>query len=345
MTDFQITDSPDRALWERFVDEHPKGSIFHTPAMQDAFAAAKHQRPLTLAALDHDGEMLALLSAVRVQTLPDPLGEISSRSIWYAEPLCRDVPAGVEALGALVAEHDAIVRHDTLFTEVRPLLEAGSERTALERCGFTYEGYLNFLVDLRQSGEELWGALDRDCRRRINGNRKKGLEIRDITSPDGVDLLYHFLSLTYARARVPLADKTLFASVLETLEPLNRVRMFAAYFQDEPVGACIRLLFKDRVFAWHGGAERVHNVNPMEGLYWHDLEWGQQNGYALHDFGGAGWPDKPYGVRDFKAKFGGGLVNYGRYRKVYSPLKLTLAEKGYESLRRIVNPNKWKVEA
>ncbi len=345
MTDFEITDSPDRHQWDTFVQEHPKGSIFHTPAMHDTFASAKHHRPLTIAALDRAGEMLALLSAVRVQTLPGPLGQISSRSIWYAEPLCRETPEGEAALEALIAHHDAVVGSDTLFTEIRPLMEPGSEKQALERKGYEYAGYLNFLVDLTQAPEALWGALDHDCRRRIKGNQKKGLEIRDISNAEGVDTLYHFLSLTFDRARVPLADKSLFANALECLFPLNRLRMFAAFYEGEPVGADVVLAFKDRVFAWYGGAERIGPVNPMESLNWNGIEWGQQNGYHVYDFGGAGWPDKPYGVRNFKAKFGGQLVNYGRYRKVYSPLKLTIAEKGYESLRKIVHPGKWKVEA
>ena len=56
----------------------------------------------------------------------------------------------------------------------------------------------------------------------------------------------------------------------------------------------------------------------------------------------AGWPDKPYGVREFKAKFGGSLVHYGRYRKVYSRWKMALAERAYEFrssiLRRVSRP-------
>ena len=53
---------------------------------------------------------------------------------------------------------------------------------------------------------------------------------------------------------------------------------------------------------------------------------------------GAGWPDVPYGVRDFKASFGGELVCYGRYRHVYSPWKMALAERVYEFGRTVISP-------
>ena len=33
--------------------------------------------------------------------------------------------------------------------------------------------------------------------------------------------------------------------------------------------------------------------------------------------------------------FGGKLVNFGRYKKIHSPLKMKIAEKGFEMGRRI----------
>ena len=60
--------------------------------------------------------------------------------------------------------------------------------------------------------------------------------------------------------------------------------------------------------------------------------------FERYDFGGAGWPNVPYGVRDFKASFGGELVCYGRYRKVYSRWKMALAERAYELGRTVISP-------
>ena len=36
-----------------------------------------------------------------------------------------------------------------------------------------------------------------------------------------------------------------------------------------------------------------------------------------------------------KRRFGGELVNFGRYKKIHSPKKLWLAEKGFEIYRRL----------
>jgi len=73
---------------------------------------------------------------------------------------------------------------------------------------------------------------------------------------------------------------------------------------------------------------------PNELLIWHILQWSVQNGYRFYDFGGAGKPDEHYPVRDFKAKFGGQLVSFGRNTCVHAPGRLWLSKRGYQILRR-----------
>jgi lipid II:glycine glycyltransferase (peptidoglycan interpeptide bridge formation enzyme) len=60
------------------------------------------------------------------------------------------------------------------------------------------------------------------------------------------------------------------------------------------------------------------------------------HGYRIYDFGGAGRPGEPYGVRDFKAKFGGELVDFGRHSYVHSPGRLKLTNLAYRFYRKIL---------
>jgi serine/alanine adding enzyme len=329
------TCDPDR--WDQFVYQHPKGSIFHTSQMMEVFKGARNHEPLFLAAVDKAGEMQALLTCVRVKTLNGLLSNLASRSIFYAEPICREDHLGVEALSALLAAHDRQVQRKVLFTEVRPLSAGGQERTALAQCGYDCEGYLNYLTDLRKPISELWGNTSNPCRANIRRGQRAGIRIEDLTSEEGVEILYKLLQLTFTRAKIPLPDKSLFDQALKILQPRGMLKIFVAYYKGGPVGAGAVLLYKKIVYEWFWGVERVKSVYPAECLTWHRIEWAQQNNYELYDFGGAGWPDKPYGVRDFKAKFGGELVNYGRYRRIYSPWKFALAEKAFELSRGLIS--------
>ena len=71
-------------------------------------------------------------------------------------------------------------------------------------------------------------------------------------------------------------------------------------------------------------------------LLWRVLEQGNMDGFKTYDFGGAGRPDQESGLRDFKAKFGGRLVAYGRNMKVHSPNLLRLSEAGYGVYRSLL---------
>jgi serine/alanine adding enzyme len=322
--------------WDEYVHQHSKGNVFHTSQMVRVFSAAKRHSVLPLAAFTPDGEVLAMLVAVRVQTLPSVFGAVSSRSIWYAEPLCSDDPESINALSQLIGEHDRIMGRRVLFTEIRPLYESGPERVALERNGYKYLDYLNFIVDTTQPKDQLWKRLHESVRRNIRKCERRGLQVRTLKTAASVDLLYEFLESTYIRASVPLADRSLFEAAQAILQPEDMVDLVAVYDGDTPLAAYMALIFKGRIYFWYGGSVRMPGVWPVDQLHWHEITQCSDQGWDYYDLGGAGWPDVPYGVRDYKAKFGGELVNYGRYRKVHSPWKFAIAERAYDFRRAIL---------
>jgi len=324
--------------WDRFVERHPKGGIFHSSHMVRVFEATKGYTPLALAAVTPDGEVLALLVAVRVRTIPRLVGAIASRSIWYAEPLCEDSPEGISALCQLVAHHDELMRRRVLFAEIRPAHASGAERVALERCGYRYLDYLNFTVDTTQPKEVLYRLMRDSARSSIRKCEKRGFQVRHVNSADSVDVLYNLLRRTYGHAEVPLADRSLFEAAFRILKPLGMIELIGVYNGDEVVAMDAILPFKNDVVAWYGGSIRMPTVSPVDLLQWHEIAWSGVQGYERFDFGGAGWPGIPYGVRDYKAKFGGDLVCHGRYRKVYSPWKMALAERAYQLGRTLISP-------
>jgi lipid II:glycine glycyltransferase (peptidoglycan interpeptide bridge formation enzyme) len=53
------------------------------------------------------------------------------------------------------------------------------------------------------------------------------------------------------------------------------------------------------------------------------------------DMMGAGKPDEAYGVRDFKAKFGGELVEHGRFLCITKPMLYKIGTLGVKILKKI----------
>ncbi len=74
------------------------------------------------------------------------------------------------------------------------------------------------------------------------------------------------------------------------------------------------------IYDWYAGADDSYlEYRPNDILSWSILKWGIKNNYEVFDFGGAGKPNVPYGVRDYKLKFGGELVNFGRFEIIHKP--------------------------
>ena len=197
-------------LWDRYVDEHPKGSAFHTSEMVRSFQNTRGHRPLALASLNSADTVTAILVSVRVQTLPAPMGRLSSRAVFYAEPLCKDHPDSVKALSQLVDRHDEEMSRCILFAEVRPLFAPGSERTVLERAGYSYMDYLNYLNDVVLPIGTMWSKLHKGAQYAIRQCEKRGLVAREVPAEIAVDQLYPLLKLSYSHSGVPLVDRSLF---------------------------------------------------------------------------------------------------------------------------------------
>jgi lipid II:glycine glycyltransferase (peptidoglycan interpeptide bridge formation enzyme) len=64
------------------------------------------------------------------------------------------------------------------------------------------------------------------------------------------------------------------------------------------------------------------------------IEYAAEHGYARYDMMGAGEPGVPYGVRDFKAEFGGEMVEQGRFLCICHPILYKLGVLGVKILRK-----------
>ncbi len=72
---------------------------------------------------------------------------------------------------------------------------------------------------------------------------------------------------------------------------------------------------------------KFKNIFPSTLATWAAIEYAAANDFKYFDMMGAGKPDEGYGVRDFKAKFGGELVEHGRILRVNHKLKYSIGKK------------------
>lgn len=335
MNKFSISEINSDTDWEQYVLEHPKGSIFHTPAMFRVFDAAPNYEPMHIAARNHGGKIVALLCAIKISTFGGTFGGLASRSIMYAEPICDDNEEGIEGLTELLNIHDRRWNRKTLFTEVRPIFhESGAEQVAMEKCGYEPSLYCNYVNDLSEGSIAL-AARTKPIQRKIRAAKRRGLTIEKVSSPESMHCVYKQIQTSYGRSKVPVAPLELFRAMQEHL-PTEALCVRLGKVNGTEVAASVGLAFKNRYFAWFNGTTRPAGIAGTASLVWDEIQEACQRGISFYDFGGAGRPDEDFGPRIFKSRFGGSKINTVRYRKIGSPLKLAIANGGYRVMRRFL---------
>lgn len=326
--------------WRQFVASHPQGNIFHTPEMFMVWKETKGYAPELWAAVS-DGEIGALWLPVHISLSTGFLKRFSTRSVVFGGILGCKGQLGERGVSELLQHYKHHTRMKSLFTEVRNVSEMNGILPVLSESGFKYEEHLNYLISLQGPVEAVFDRIGSRTRQHIRrGIKRNQVHIEEIHRRNQVFICYDLLRKTYGRANVPLPDISLFHAAFDQLLPLGMVRFALAYVEDEPAAVSVELLYKDTVYGWYGGVDRRFiAMVPNELLIWNVLQWGCEHGYRVYDFGGAGRPDEKYGVRDFKAKFGGELVCYGRNVWVAHPVGLAASRYGYALLRKILYGN------
>lgn len=334
----RIVQEIEETAWRDFVDENECGNIFHTPEMIRVFSQAEGFQPEVWAALEDNNRIAALFLPIHNTVLDRPfLRQLTTRSVLYGGVLCTSAPRGRIALNLLLRAYNQRMMNRVLFTEVRNLVDMNSNQPILEQNGFAYEEHLNFLIDLNRPRQAVWKAVRSNAQRNIRKAQKSGVVIEEVEDAGGVTAAYDILEQVYKRIQVPLPHLSLFQATFEVLRPKEMVKILLAKIDDKTIGALTLLIYKGVVIYWYTGALREYSsYRANDLLVWQALEWACEQGYHTFDFGGAGKPDEEYGVRDFKAKFGGCLVNYGRNIHIHAPLRLRASQTGYQLLRRFL---------
>ncbi|HSQ17940.1 MAG TPA: GNAT family N-acetyltransferase [Anaerolineales bacterium] len=336
MTQITIVQNLPEQQWRSFVDQHPDSNIFHTPEMYEVFSHAHNHEPELWAAVSGD-RILALLLPVRIHTLTRFLRRLTTRAIAYGGVLYAQDQDGPDGMEKLLQAYKQSMRKSTLFIELRNMADLSAMQPTLGNCHYAFVDYLNYLVDTDLPVDQVWKNISKSAKKNItkalNKNQFEILEAQELSQ---VEICYGILKTTYTNAHIPLADYSLFEAAFITLQPKSMVKFFLGRVKGQNVAASVLLIYKDVIYGWYRGFDRAYaSYLPNDLMVWNTLKWAAENHFRIFDFGGAGKPDEIYGPRQFKAKFGGKEVNYGRNICVYSPSLLRISKYGYEFFRHL----------
>ena len=322
---------------EEFVKNSLNGNIFQTPDMAKVYERSRKNSPITLVAIDEDEDMILSSLVAKLSTKKKGiLSSFSTYSTIRGGPVFRDTSESIASISPLLERYIEIAKKKAIFSNIYPLNDPSPIVETLRKFRFNYSVWNNFLIDLSKPKEELWRNLKRDKRRAVKKAKKHGIKITEGTK-DELSIFYDLVLERQRMRRNPFEDRNFFEGVFDILVPKGRAKFLFAKYKDEYIATRLILLYNGIIHAWYVGSDlRYRKYYPNDLLAWHVLEWGSKSGFHTFDFGGAGESHQlNEGWVQFKSRFGGKLVNYGRYTKIYHKKKWWIVKNMYGIYRRI----------
>lgn len=328
----KIVGTVENKEWARYVSIHPYGNIFQSPEINVVYSDTDYYEPVFIAAKER-GDIQGLIQGVIIQESGFIKGKMSSRCVVRGGPLVSDP----SVVGPLLEKFSDRVEKKAIFTQLRNLFDTSHYKKKIIDEDFDFDSHLNYLVDLDCSEDEVWNGFSKSRRKGIRQAQRAGIKVKKVSTAEEMEILYDLIQKTYSRVQIPVASKSLFTSAFKNLSDKKMILPLLAYKKGIPIAGRIALCYMHTIYDWYAGDEEGYrDEHANELLVWEFLKHGVEGSYKIFDFGGAGHPDEKYGPREFKRRFGGKKVNFGRYEKVHKPIMLSMSEKAYKLYRRLL---------
>ncbi len=221
---------------------------------------------------------------------------------------------------------------EAIYIEMRNLHDYSRWKTVCMANGFAYQPHLNIQVACNDQH-----SMSEQRQRQVKKAIKNGAEICEASSEQEISDWYLILRQLYRqKVRTPLWSESFFLQFYR-----NGVgKYLLVKYNGKVIGGMMCPIFAGKaIYEWYvcGLDEEYKEQYPSVMATYAAIEYAKQNGLPIFDFMGAGVPDKPYGVRDFKMEFGGETVEYGRYLHIRKPLMYKIGKIIVKWLKRSIN--------
>ena len=234
-------------------------------------------------------------------------------------------PNIAQPVGGLSA-HDKIVKF---------LLEHGATpgRPLFTRYTFT--------LDLTKSEEKLMDQLSSKTRYNVKLAQKKGVQIYENTTSEGMEQYITILEETTKRQGFYAHSPAYFRTLWKTLGDSGIIRIFNAVYEDTVVASWVMFIFNGVLYYPYGASSSQHrDVMASNLMMWEMIRFGKAMGCHTFDMWGALGPDANekdpfFGFHRFKKGYGSVLTEFiGTYDLILDPI--------FYKVFRVVEELRWK---
>ena len=323
----------ERDQWEALVRESSTGTWFQGPEAYEFYAPQPELFKPFAVGLEYEGKLRAVCVGYVTVEKSAVKQMMTRRAIIVGGPVIADNATGeeVEALMKAVRKE---LKNEAIYVECRNFNDYSRWKEAFAKAGFEYVPHLNFHVDT-SSVEVVEANLGKSRKRDIRTSLRDGATIIEKPTLEQVREYYAILEHLYkTRVKTPLFPFLFF----EQLWQHKDGRFILVALNDEIIGGTVCVEQEGKcLYEWFacGRDGEWKTIFPSTLATYSGIRYAAEHNCSRFDMMGAGKPDEAYGVRDFKAKFGGTEVEHGRFLCVTKPLLYNIGVFGVKILKSI----------
>jgi FemAB-related protein (PEP-CTERM system-associated) len=280
----------DQQVWDQYVEEHPKGTMFHLTrwkkVIEKTFGHKSHYLiavQSTFSPPSFQASQLPGLPASQLKVIGIlPLFQI--KSFLFGHHL---ISVPFAELGGVLADDKDVERM---------LLDRAIEMTEEMKCDYlelrnreqienlpAKSLYYNFRREIYSDPDQNMQAIPRKARRMIRQGIKFGLY-----SEFGIHLLHDFyeiLAKSYHQLGTPIFSKRFFRTFLDEFG--TDAQILVVYDKKgTPVAGVLSFFFKDQILPYYAGSLFEYRKLALNDfMYWALMSYGCEKGCKIFDFG------------------------------------------------------------
>ena len=319
--------------WQALVDRSPYATWFQTKEAYEFYASNPEEMMPFLYAVERDGGLRVLCMGY-ITKESNPIKQyFTRRAIIIGGPVIADNATQQDVKHLLLVVKNGL-QSQAIYIETRNFHDYSNWKEIFAECGFDYIPHLNFHVDT-SSVEIVEKNLGKSRKRDIKTTVRDGVVPVMQPTIEQVKEYYAILQHLYTtKVKTPLFSWSFF----ERLYYVKNGHFILTEYQGRIIGGtvCVELPNK-AVYEWFVcGEDGVYNhIFPSSYATYLGIRYAAENNCQIFDMMGAGKPEEAYGVRDFKARFGGEQVEHGRYVSIIKPLLYQIGKFGVKLLKQI----------
>lgn len=320
----------EESKWDNLLNQSPYASPFQTPGFFTFTASNDGTEPFIIVVASGE-EYVGVVTGTVIKE--KGFSSFFSRRAIIEGGIILEGKNNDAVVDLILHSLSELLSRKVIYLEIRNYNDYSYFKPVFEKNGFEYLPYLNYHVNCTDEAK-MRTQINKGKWRQINGSLKSGAKIIIPDSDDQVLEFYNILSTLYRnRVKKPLPSWEFFRDFRNS----GLGTYLLVSFDDMIIGGIMCPFDKNAIFEWYvaGMDNRFEKIYPSILATYAAMEFACKNDIPRFDFMGAGQPSQDYGVRDFKSRFGGELVEHGRFRKIFNPLLFKAGVTGLKILSKI----------